>query len=289
MLMEIDCQNKEAFYPYVYEHLHDVMDKEPYLSIGAVIKNHTCGTVVVKKEGYLWTIQSIFVDPDVQGYGIGSQLVSNIVERASKANCKAVYADYEVARGEISGMDAVFSKKNFRIEILGQNYGITVANGKETDFFAKSLNNYKKPHEIVDFQDLTDEQKYALLYDSKIPDFLNYTCCSDITRFDLSKAYVLNGNVKAYILVFEPEEGCLELGAAYTDPNCKGAFLPLLKAMGADIVDKGFPGDTLFRLTAIGSTAQGLTKKILGIKCLLSERKRAVYLIDGSFQFFDIP
>lgn len=275
MIVPLDKSIIESFRPYLYDIYYEPVVQGELTAYGYCVKGYSCGAVAAKQEGDDWTIVSLFVDPSMQGYGIGKALVKKILEQTDSLGAKRIRAVYHEAEQQTNRLDAFFQSLGFRIENLAQAFGITVSKGRQLPFFRSLSFDDDSDEHIVNFNTLSQKELESLYNDPEIPEFLNYTCCQETTRFDISKAYIAEGRVQGYLLLQQESPKTVVLQAAYVKPAYTGAIFPLLRAMAAEIV-RCYPDDAVFQLMAVGKTSIGLTKKILGEEYRIGQTKQAI-------------
>lgn len=276
MLIEISESALEPFRPYIYKEVYEDLRKKDFIALGLVEKGFSCGALIAGKTGPSIELLSLFIDRRMQGMGFGRAMLNELVKRGEAAGAAEIFAEYRQALDGSRLPESFFKGCGFvQTGVTSAEYAVTAGEGRKNKMF-RGIKDYTVNENVVSFPELSQSQLSAIDGDGDIPEFLHYSCRSEVTRFDISKAYVLDGKVVGYVLIFQEDPESLTLGAAYSAEGHKGVFFPLFMAAAKDM-DNEMKDSDLFKVTAVGNTSAGLVEAVIGKGRRVGETRRAVY------------
>ena len=201
---------EQYFLPYAAEAAR--REPERYVMLGAAWKRYAVGAAAVAPDDENpdgARLESLFVDPQMRGRGVGTALLSAAVKAAAARGAETLNVSYILAGEELAAMDRVVRKLGGEPEFYLPAYTMDISEFHTSRLLGRAFRpDYRPPKEVVPFTALTPEQLDALYADAEVPWYVHPR---NRVRMQpgLSLAYVQEGRVTGFWL------GCMSTPGNY--------------------------------------------------------------------------
>lgn len=274
-IVEINRENLKSFIPY----LTLECAKEAYLgygyALGYVVDNVACGAIATRFEINTPVIASIYVDEKVRRKGIGTKLLEEMCYQLSLLEeiDKEVQIIYELEGELLSVMDRFLEEVwGGKISSIAETFKITLRDIENTNFYKRYCKNTRNLEAVICVENLSPELiKY--LSSEQIPAYARYGERFEFARYDLSYAWVENGEIKTHVLVFMEDEGVTF--TAYASSQSNYNFFGVM-AKTAEAILNSFDNDKILKIQCLNEVSSGLVKRLLGTKYKVCETHKHI-------------
>ena len=237
-IMLLDKTNAAPFAPYLLPQVRYELGRgrKELLALGAVVGEHTVGAVAALPRGGILHVVCVYVAPDMRRQGIGTALFAalgkTLREKGIEVNTAKIYymkeeEDSEVIAAFIRRMG--FGELNPRSRLFSVDTAKLHDSPAVGGAFSASFED--DPH-ICSFAEVTEAQLAEVEADDKVKFFLKPSAISAAILKQGSTAWVEDGHILGWILVFQGFDGEIILAAACKREGApKGCFRKLMFSM----------------------------------------------------------
>ena len=179
------------------------LEPERFLGLGAAFGQYALAAAAVSFDretpGQVLA-DSLFVDPEVRGQGIATQLLRLAAAVAAEAGAHTLKLSYILAGPELTAMDRVARKMGGDPAYVRPVYTMDSAQFRDSALLGRAFTaKYRPPESVVPFTDLTREQIEALYADPEVPWYVHPRNRTRM-RPELSLAFLQEGRVAGFWL-----------------------------------------------------------------------------------------
>lgn len=285
-LRYIDRRELPGFRQYLLPATARAVERESggVLAVGAVAGRHSVGAAAVTPDGPgTAALTDLFVDEAVRGRGIGTALLTALMDLLAEIGVDTISADYTLKGEELKAMDAIMV-----------SVGATAPTLRSRTFMAHSRDyrdhgilgeaftpEWKTPKGVRAFSELSEEQLAELLSAEDIPEMLSWRLLRDRAEPELSVALVRDGRVAAYLLCEESQDGGFVLMSAVSRADAPAtAFTTLL----TELLSRCYywrGGFYPFYFSAINDHTERLARGLMRGKCVEYEEHVCFIRLDA--------
>lgn len=169
--------------------------------IGAVWGKAACGAAAVLITSDTAELVSLFVDPQVRGKNIATNLLRIVFEKVHRCGLSNLSVSYVLGGEELTAMDSLIRHYGGKPEFRSHVYGINSADCHNAPIISSAFRpSYRPAPEIVSFSLLDAKQIADLDANEDIPVFLRPSACAAKMDPDLSMAWLEGKHITAYVL-----------------------------------------------------------------------------------------
>lgn len=239
-----------------------------YTVLGALSGTLACGAAAVRWADGEAALESLFIDPQIRGRGLGGALADLAILTARERGAGSLRCDYVLAGADLAAMNAIFSRRGGAPQLLGPAYCADMSGYREARLVGAALRgDYRPSPHVVPFSALTPEQLARLEARGDIPGYLRWQSCAPRCDRELSLAWVQEGQVSAYILGGETADGGYLLAAAWRGAEAPAASFPALLRCQLNRCWYQAGGGFLYYFSAVTAPAQALARLLLQGHC----------------------
>ena len=252
---------------------------ERFIALGAAWRGYAVGAAVVSmKEAHSdeAVLDSLFVDPNARGQGIGTGLLRLAAEEARKRGAERLELSYIMPGPELEAMDKIVRNLGGEPVFRSNVYTMETAKFHDSPVFGWTVTpDFHPAANIKTFRDLTREQMEQLNENEEIPAFLRPAARKDLMDPALSVAWLEDGEVVCFQLIgHSGPRSYTGLSSWRSDRAPGDAYVHLISAV-ANLCYYDAGGDFLFYGSPVNDYSEALTRAYLGDLCTCMEEHEA--------------
>lgn len=265
---------------YILPHITAKMRLEPkrFAALGAAWNNFSVGAAALTEDEDdpgAAALASLFVDPQVRRWGIGTALLGASVKAAMAAGAKRLTLSYTLSGEELEAMDRAVRALSGKPEFCIPVYTMDSVDFHNSRLLGRAFRpDYRMPGNVVRFTDLTPEQLDALHSDPEAPWY------SPGMQPELSLAYLKDGHVVGFWFGCMSVPGNYAVQGIWRSPAAPFNTFHVLLTAHVNLCYSHSGGDFLYHCSTAVESAETILKTYTGGKYRRLEQHRAV-LVPG--------
>ena len=267
----LDKSNAAPFAPYLLPQVcEQIGNNIGMLTLGAVAANYAVGAIAaLPPEKGVLPLQSIFVDPALRRYGVGTDLLRElcrICREETGETVRSVRTEYTMEKDACEELSAFLEAAGFSTKrVGGRTYCVDSADVHEKAILGEAFSySFRPDPHIRTFSQLTAEQLREIEENKEAPDFLKPAAAKGKIMGRASTVWLEDGHPIGWVLFRPSIDGELILSAAYKNDDAPvECFLAMLKAA----VNRWYlmlGRDCRIYITAINERVESLIENLTG-------------------------
>ncbi len=171
---------------------------------------------------------SIYIKPEYREQGCGSFLLNNFLKLLNHLKVQEVAIEYPYP--DMRELEHFLTQRGFTIQSEENKiYTVKVSDLEMAEFLTEKRDSY--PGQILSVAELTEQQRYRWLsrFGNDLPSEFSPKEVDGSFLPERSMVSVRNGNVEAFTICSQLEEGVVYLAALYSAPSAIKALFPLIQ------------------------------------------------------------
>lgn len=233
-------------------------DQENHFAFGLVQNTHSCGAAAGYFYGDRFRIRSFYVDEAICRQGAGSLLLNGVVS-ALTGYAEQIDINYVLNDSLRAEMESFLDTHGFSAPALvSKIYVIRLGDVQNTRFFRGG--SPLDAQRIFPLYHLPDSMLEPLATGG-MPEYLSPLIFARDAQRDISLALLDGKSVAAFLVFTDEGDANVSLRAAYSRPDKRGGFLPLIRASVQKLAELYGP-ELLCRVCVVNQTADDLVEKL---------------------------